>query len=46
MKYNYFYYGTAIARNRFLTNVPEDWENDLDEFRCYSFGGYDAIFVG
>jgi hypothetical protein len=41
--YNYFYFGNPITKAQFLTSVPEDWENEVDEFGEYSFGGYRAI---
>ena len=42
-KYNYFYDGQAIPRSRFLKNVPENWEEDVDEYGEYSWGYYRAI---
>jgi hypothetical protein len=42
-KYNYFYFGTLITKSAFLASVPENWENKVDEFGEYSFGGYRAI---
>lgn len=41
-KYNYFYNGQAITRSQFLDNVPENWEQDLDEYGNYSWGYYNA----
>lgn len=41
--YNYFYYGTAIPKRQFIDNVPENWEDEIDEFGEYSFGGYRAV---
>lgn len=41
--YNYFYYGQAIQKSQFLENVPENWEEDVDEYGEYSWGGYRAI---
>lgn len=43
MKYNYFYYGQPISKSQFVTNVPENWENEVNNGE-YSFGGYRAIY--
>lgn len=42
-KYNYFYDGQAIPKSQFLENVPENWEEDVDEYGEYSWGYYRAI---
>lgn len=42
-KYNYFYYNTPILRAQFVTNVPENWESEVDENGEYSYGGYRAV---
>jgi hypothetical protein len=42
-KYNYFYYGMPITRAAFLKAVPENWQDEVDEYGCYSWGGYRAI---
>lgn len=42
-KYNYFYDGQAITKSQFLTSVPENWEDDVDENGEYHFGYYKAI---
>jgi len=44
-KYNYFYYGTPIQRRVFLSNVPESWESEVDEYGGYSYGGYRAELI-
>lgn len=41
-KYNYFYNGQAISRDQFLSNVPKNWENEVDEYGTYSYGYYRA----
>lgn len=41
--YNYFYYGQAIQRERFLSSVPDDWKKDVDKLGKYTWGGYTAI---
>ena len=40
--YNFTYYGAAIQKSRFESNVPKDWENDYDKLKGYSWGGYRA----
>ena len=42
-KYNYFYYGMPITRSDFLKAVPENWEEEVDEYGTYSWGGYRAV---
>jgi hypothetical protein len=42
-KYNYFYNGQPIIKSQFLASVPENWEDDLDEYGEYSNGYYRAI---
>tara|TARA_B100001146_G_C16194347_1_gene440815 strand:- start:1336 stop:1482 length:147 start_codon:yes stop_codon:yes gene_type:complete len=42
-KYNYFYYGTPIQKSRFEENVSENWEDEYDKIKGYSFGGYSAV---
>lgn len=42
-KFNYFYYGTAIQKSRFDDNVPENWQDELDKYGEYSYGGYRAV---
>jgi hypothetical protein len=41
MKYNYFYYGNPISKKVFLSVVPENWENYVEDGE-YSWGYYDA----
>lgn len=40
--YNYTYYGRQITKVQFLSAVPENWEDDVNEYGSYSWGGYDA----
>ena len=42
-KYNYFYYGQSIPRANFIKEVPENWEDEVDEYGTYSWGGYRAV---
>lgn len=42
-QYNYFHNGTAITKKEFLSNVPEDWEDNLDQYGEFSSGYYRAI---
>ena len=44
-KYNYFYYNTPILKSLFVANVPENWEEEVNEYGEYSFGGYRAVEV-
>ena len=43
-RYNYFYNGIAISKAQFLSNVPEGWENDVENGE-YSHGYYRAIKI-
>jgi len=38
--YNYYYDGTAITKAAFISNVPANWENDVNDFGEYTFGLY------
>ena len=40
---NYFYNGQAISRDQFLSGVPANWQDDLDELGNYSYGYFTAI---
>ena len=42
-KYNYFYYGIPIPKANFLKSVPENWQEEVDEYGTYSWGGYRAV---
>ena len=42
-KYKYLYYGTPIPKANFLKSVPENWQEEVDEYGCYSYGGYQAV---
>lgn len=41
-KFNYFYNCTPISLKNFLANVPEDWEDNVNEYGEYSWGYYRA----
>ena len=43
-RYNYFYNGIAISKAQFLANVPEGWENGVENGE-YSYGYYRAIEI-
>ena len=40
--FNYTYYGRAISKKEFVSNVPADWMEHVDELGFYSWGGYSA----
>ena len=42
-KYNYYYYGQPIPKERFLSEVPSDWEEDVNEHGEFLWGGFKAI---
>ena len=44
-KYNYYYDGQPILELEFSNFTPDDWEEDVDEFGCYSYGYYEAILI-
>ena len=44
-KFNFFYENIPITRCQFEMNVPNDWEENLDEYGCYSNGYYKAIEI-
>ena len=44
-KYNFFYYGRSIPRANFEKAVPENWQDEVNEYGCYSWGGYEAIEI-
>ena len=41
-KFNYYYNGQPITKSAFLNNVPDNWENEVDEYGEYSWGYYRA----
>ena len=45
MRYNYFYYGVAIPKKQFDSNVPNGWESEIDELGVYTYGGYEAVII-
>lgn len=44
-RYNFFYYGMPIPRAEFLKSVPENWEDEIDEYGCFSWGGYRVVEI-
>jgi hypothetical protein len=44
-KFNYFYYGRPIPRAEFLKAVPENWQEEVNEYGTYSWGGYRAVDI-
>ena len=43
--YNFFYYGMPISRAEFLKAVPNNWQDEVDEYGTYSWGGYRAVNI-
>lgn len=43
-KYNYFYNGQPIPKDQFLTAVPENWEDEVENGE-YSWGYYRAVEI-
>lgn len=41
--YNYFKDGTAITKKAFLENVPENWQEEIDQYSEYSSGYFRAV---
>jgi hypothetical protein len=41
-KFNYFYNGQPITKSAFLNNVPDNWEDNVNEHGEYSWGYYRA----
>ena len=44
-KYKFFYYGRPIYEANFVKEVPENWEEEVNTYGTYSYGGYDAIEI-
>ena len=44
-KFNYRYDGQAIRGSEFKKNVPKNWQDELDEYGCYSYGYYSATLI-
>lgn len=44
-RYNYFYGPVPITKTAFISSVPDDWENDTDEYGEYYYGYYRAVRV-
>lgn len=43
--FRFSYYGQAITKEAFEKNVPQNWEELIDEEGTYSYGGYRATEV-
>ena len=41
-KYNYFYDGAPISKRQFESEVPENWQEEVQEDGTYSYGLYRA----
>jgi len=41
-KFHFFYNGTPIQKSEFLKHVPENWEDNVNEYGEYSWGYYRA----
>ena len=44
-KFNYFYFGTPVTKSQFESEVPENWQDEVDELGEYSWGGYRATEI-
>ena len=44
-QFNYFYDGRPITQTRFEDAVPENWQEEVDEFGEYSYGYYRATEI-
>tara|TARA_R110001606_G_scaffold127073_3_gene261124 strand:- start:953 stop:1096 length:144 start_codon:yes stop_codon:yes gene_type:complete len=44
-KYIYKYDGRAIPFNNWIKEVPENWEQQVDEFGRFSWGYYSATKI-
>ena len=44
-KYIFFYYGMPITKGNFLKAVPENWEDEINEYGTYSYGGYRVVEI-
>ena len=42
--YNFFYNGTLITKLQFTESVPENWEDEVENWE-YSWGYYKAVEV-
>ena len=40
--YNYTHNGQTISKSIFITGVPINWENELNEYGEYSYGYFKA----
>ena len=44
-RFNYYYHNTPIRKQHFLSTVPSNWQQEVNEYGEYSYGGYKAIGV-
>ena len=44
-KFNYFHNGVAITKLQFESNVPENWQENLDQYGEFSSGYYRAVEI-
>ena len=42
-RFNYFYLGIPITKKRFESAVPSVWENHLNEYSEFHYGGFRAV---
>jgi hypothetical protein len=44
-RFNFFYYNTSITKSEFNKKVPKNWQDNLNEYNEYSYGGFKAILI-
>ncbi|MDD4700566.1 MAG: hypothetical protein PHV07_10025 [Oscillospiraceae bacterium] len=44
-RFNYRYDGQAIRKDEFEKHVPENWQDQLDQYGYYSYGYYSATLI-
>ena len=44
-KFRFTYYGRAIQRTQFEKEVPNDWQENINEHGEFCWGGYKAILI-
>ena len=44
-KFKFTYYGRAIKKTQFEKEVPTNWQESLNEYDEFSWGGYKAILI-
>lgn len=42
-QFNYFKNGVAITKQQFESVVPENWQENLDDYGDFHYGYYSAI---